>query len=153
MTASELREHVIGWAVEELDELDGARIALEEGAVDSAGSHLGRARSVVLRLDLSVPVAFAAQLLDVGEPTVRDWIDAGVLRVAERRPLGLTFRSVVEARRDLHELRREGASANLRRALLHRIQDRQTLEDTRLRRSIEQMRTGPRHYVHRRSGS
>ena len=153
MTARELREHVIGRAVEELDELDGARMALQEGAVDSAGSHLDRARSVVLRLDLPVPVALAAQLLEVSEPTVRDWIDAGILQVAERRPLRLTFRSVAEARRDLHELRRDGASPNLRRALLHRIQDRQTLQDTRLQRSIRQMRTGPRHYVHRRTGS
>lgn len=152
MTASELRAQVIG-RVAELDELDGARTALQEGAVDSAGNHLDRARSVVLRLELPVPVALAAQLLEVSEPTVRDWTDAGVLRVAQRRPLRLTFRSVVETRRDLHELRREGASANLRRALLHRIQDRQALKDRRLQRSIEQMRSGSRHYVHRRTGS
>jgi hypothetical protein len=150
MTARELREHVIGQVVEELDELDGATTALVDGAIESAGGHLDRARRAVLGLDLPVPVSLAAKLLEVSEPTVRDWIEVGVLEVAIRRPLQLAFSSVAETRRDLQELRREGANPNLRRALLHRIADRTTVEDPKLRESIEQMRSGRRHYVHRR---
>src|ERR1700724_40258 len=101
MMARELREHVIGQVVQELDELDGATAALVEGAIDSAGGHLDRARLAVLRLTLPVPVSLAAKLLEVSEPTVREWIEAGVLEVASRRPLQLAFSSVAETRREL----------------------------------------------------
>jgi hypothetical protein len=153
VTARELREYVIGRAVQELDELDGATVALREGSIESAGGHLDRARNAVLLLDLPVPVSLAATLLDVSERTVRDWIEAGILEVVNRRPLRLAFGSVAEARRELHELRRQGANTNLRRALLDRIDDRATLEQPRLQASIEQMRSGRRHYVHRRPTS
>ncbi|TMC07007.1 MAG: helix-turn-helix domain-containing protein [Chloroflexi bacterium] len=153
MTARELSEYVIGQAVEQLDELDGATTALRDGAVDSAGNHLRRAEDNILHLDLPVPVSLAATLLGVSERTVRDWIEAGILEVAGARPVALAFKSVAEVRRELQRLRREGASANVRRTLLHRIEDRATLEQPRLRESIEQMRSGKRHYVHRRPTS
>jgi hypothetical protein len=153
MTARELSEYLIGQAVEQLDELDGATTALRDGAVESAGSHLRRAEDNILHLDLPVPVSLAATLLDLSERTVRDWIEAGILEVASTRPIGLAFKSVAEARRELQRLRREGSNPNRRRALLHRIEDRATLEQPRLRESIEQMRSGKRHYVHRRPTS
>lgn len=153
MTARELSEYLIGQAVEQLDELDGATSALRDGAVDSAGNHLRRAEDNILHLDLPVPVALAASLLGVSERTVRDWIEAGILEVASTRPVALAFRSVAEVRRELQRLRREGAKPNVRRALLHRIEDRATLEQPRLQESIEQMRSGKRHYVHRRPTS
>jgi hypothetical protein len=153
MTARELSEYVIGRAVEELDELEGATTALRDGALDSAGSHLRRAENTILHLDLPVPVSLAASLLAVSERTVRDWIEAGILEVAGTRPIGLAFKSVAEVRRELHRLRREGAGSNVRQALLHRIEDRATLQQPRLQESIAQMRAGRRHYVHRRPTS
>lgn len=153
MTARELSEYLIGQAVEQLDELDGATTALRDGAVESAGNHLRRAEDNILHLDLPVPVSLAATLLDVSERTVRDWIEAGILEVASGRPIGLAFKSVAEVRRELQRLRREGTSPNVRRALLHRIEDRAILEQPRLRDSLEQMRSGKRHYVHRRPTS
>lgn len=153
MTARELSEYLIGQAVEQLDELDGATTALRDGAVESAGNHLRRAEDNILHLDLPVPVSLAATLLDVSERTVRDWIDAGILEVSSIRPIGLAFKSVAEARRELQRLRRETTNPNVRRALLHRIDDRATLEQPRLRESLEQMRSGKRHYVHRRPTS
>jgi hypothetical protein len=153
VTARELSEYLIGQAVELLDELDGATTALRDGAMESADNHLRRAEDNILHLDLPVPVSLAATLLDVSERTVRDWIEAGILEVASVRPIALAFKSVAEARRDLQRLRREGANPNVRRALLHRIEDRATLEQPRLRESIEQMRSGRRHYVHRRPTS
>jgi hypothetical protein len=121
--------------------------------MDSAGNHLRRAEDNILHLDLPVPVSLAATLLMVSERTVRDWIEAGILEVASTRPVGLAFKSVAEVRRELQRLRREGANPNVRRALLDRIEDRATLEQPRLRESIEQMRSGTRHYVHRRPPS
>jgi hypothetical protein len=153
MTARELSEYLIGQAVEQLDELDGATTALRDGAVDSAGDHLRRAEDNILHLDLPVPVSLAATLLGVSERTVRDWIEAGILEVAGTRPVGLAFKSVAEVRRELQRLRREGVDPNVRRALLHRIEDRAALEQPRLQESIEQMRSGKRHYVHRRPTS
>jgi hypothetical protein len=153
MTAREFREYVIGQAVEQLDELEGATTALDHGAVDSAGNHLRRAEDNILHLDLPVPVSLAATLLDVSERTVRDWIEAGILEVVSTRPVGLAFKSVAEVRRELLRLRREGANPNVRQALLHRIEDRATLEHPRLRESIQQMKSGERHYVHRRPTS
>lgn len=153
MTARELSEKVIGQAVEQLDALDGATAALRDGDEDSAGNHLRRAESNILQLVVPVPVSLAATLLGVSERTVRDWIEEGILEVATTRPVGLAFKSVAEARRELHRLRSEGANPNVRRALLHRIQDRATLEQPRLRESIGQMRSARRHYVHRRPTS
>jgi hypothetical protein len=153
MTARELSEYVIGQAVEQLDELDSATTALRDGAVDSADNHLRRAEDNILHLDLAVPVSLAATLLDVSERTVRDWIEAGILEVASTGPTGLAFKSVAEVRRELHRLRREGTNPNVRRALLHRIEDRATLEQPRLQESLEQMRSGKRHYIHRRPTS
>ena len=153
MTARELSEYVIGQAVEQLDALDGATTALRDGAVDSAGNHLRRAEDNILHLELAVPVSLAATLLGVSERTVRDWIEAGILEVASTRPVVLAFKSVAEVRRELQRLRREGNNPNVRRALLHRIEDRTTLEQPRLQESIEQMRSGQRHYVHRRPSS
>jgi hypothetical protein len=153
MTARELSEYVIGRAVEQLDELEGATTALRDGALDSADSHLRRAESTILHLDLPVPVSLAATLLGVSERTVRDWTEAGIFEVTSTRPVGLAFKSVAEVRRELQRLRREGASANVRRVLLHRLDDRATLEQPRLRKSIDQMRSGKRHYVHRRPAS
>jgi hypothetical protein len=153
MTARELSEYVIGQAVEQLDELDGATTALRDGAVDSAGNHLRRAENNILHLDLPVPVSLASTLLGVSERTVRDWIEAGILEVASTRPVVLAFKSVAEARRELQRLRREGGNPNVRRALLHRIEDRAALEHPRLQESIQQMRSGQRHYVHRRPTS
>jgi hypothetical protein len=153
MTARELSEYVIGQVVEQLDELDGAATALRDGAVDSAGNHLRRAEDNILHLHLPVPVSLAASLLGVSERTVRNWIEAGILEVTSTRPSVLAFKSVAEVRRELQRLRREGADANVRRALLHRIEDRATLDQPRLQQSIEQMRSGKRHYVHRRPTS
>ena len=153
MTARELSEYVIGQAVEQLDELDGAMTALRDDAMDSAGNHLRRAEDKILHLELAVPVSLAATLLGVSERTVRDWIEAGILEVASTGPVVLAFKSVAEVRRELQRLRREGNNANVRRALLHRIEDRTTLEQPRLQESIEQMRSGKRHYVHRRPSS
>jgi hypothetical protein len=98
-------------------------------------------------------VPLATTILDVSERTVRDWIEAGILEVARTRPVGLAFKSVAEARRELKRLRREGANPDVRRALLDCIEDRATLEQPRLRESIVQMRSGRRHYVHRRPTS
>src|SRR5215471_3530054 len=150
MTARELSEYVIGLVVEELDELDGATTALRDGAFDAAGNHLRRAESAILHLELAVPVSLAATHLEVSERTVRDWIEAGILEVASTRPIALAFKSVAEVRRELQRLRREGANANVRRALLDRIEDRAAMEQPRLRESIGQMRSGQRRYVHRR---
>ncbi len=153
MTARELREYVIGRAVEELDELQGATTALRDGDQNSADTHLRRAESSILHLDLPVPVSLAANLLEVSERTVRDWIEVGILAVVSTRPVGLAFKSVAEVRRELQRLRQQGASPNVRQALLHRIEDRMTLEQPRLQDSIRQMRSGRRHYVHRRPTS
>jgi len=153
MTARELSEYFIGRVVEELDELDGASAALREGAIDAADNHLRRAKSTILHLSLAVPVSLAATLLEVSERTVRDWIEAGILEVASTRPTVLAFKSVAEVRRELQQLRRAGGNPNVRRALLHRIEDRAAMDEPRLRQSIEQMRSGQRHYVHRRPRS
>jgi hypothetical protein len=95
-----------------------------------------------------VPVAVAARLLGVSEPTVRDWADQGVLEDAPVKPRALSLESVVRVRERLQRLRALGKSKDLRSALLVRIDDAITLKEPRVVRSLRQMRAGThKHYV------
>lgn len=151
MPAVKERREAISAAVAELDELDAAGEALEEGRAERAAKRLAKARDLRLRTAPPVPVSVAAELLGVSLPTVRRWADRGVLEDLGVKPRAVSVASVARVRRLLERLRGMGRDANLREALLARLDDALTLEDEQLRRSLRQMRAGKRkHYVHGR---
>lgn len=129
-------------AVEEVEHLDDARRALREGDPAEAGRLIDATRERLLHRAPPVPVAVAAKLLDVSQPTVRSWLDTGVLEDADRKPRAVRFDSIVRVHRLLAELRERGHDGSMRAALLAHLDDELTLNDDRLQRSIGSMRRG-----------
>lgn len=135
-------------------ELDTAeRIARDIDELDELENSLGRnedARLKVVRLRRrrlaeapSVRLSVAGKLLDLSLPTIRTWIDRGLLEeVSGSSPRRVTLRSVLEVRPLVRELRALGRNRNLLEAVLARIEDERALSDRKLRRSLDEMHSG-----------
>ncbi len=135
-------------------ELDTAeRIARDIDDLDELENSLGRnkaARLKVVRLRRrrlaeapSVRLSVAGKLLGLSIPTIRTWIDRGLLEEAGgSSPRRVTLRSVLEVRPLVRELRTLGRDRNLLDAILARVEDERALSDHKLRRSLDEMRSG-----------
>jgi len=135
-------------------ELDTAeRIARDIDELDELESALTRnkdARLKVVRLRRrrldeapSVRLSTAGKLLGLSLPTIRVWIERGLLdEVDGSSPRRVTLESVLEVRPLVRELRALGRDRNLLEAVLARLDDEQTLADAKLRRSLDEMRRG-----------
>jgi len=74
-------------------------------------------------------VADVARLLDVSPPTVRAWIDAGVLdEIADKTPRRVTFESLAGVKRALDEIRAQGDDRQLLVHVMRILRDRAALE-------------------------
>lgn len=152
MSALKQREDAITWTITEVHELDAASDALAKGQASAAATRLARFRAQALEHALGVPVSLAARLLKVSEPTVRDWADRGLLTDLNAKPRAVSIESVLHVEELLQGVRRHGSSADVRRALLARIDDALTLREPRIKRSLAEMRKGTaKHYVHRKT--
>jgi len=91
----------------------------------------------------TVRLAVAAQMLDLSVPTVRAWARQGVLAeggdATHRR---VTLESVLALKPIVSELRGLGQQRGLLEAVLARLDDRATLSDPQLIKSIKQMGRG-----------
>ena len=135
-------------------ELDTAeRIARDVDELNELESSLARNKDARLkvvrirrrRLDEapSVRLSVAATLLDLSVPTIRIWIDRGLLDdVDDSSPRHVTLKSVLEVRPLVRELRALGRDRNLLEAVLARLEDERTLSHRDLRRSLDEMHTG-----------
>lgn len=141
MTLEE-RERVYVDAIEEVRNLEAAQHALRNGDTDEAAAALAEARRLRIESAPAAPVAVAAKLLKVSEPTIRSWLDAGILKDAGTKPRRVEVESVVRVGGLLAELREMGRDRDVRSALLARLDDELTLKDLRLKRSIKSMRRG-----------
>jgi excisionase family DNA binding protein len=96
-------------------------------------------------LDLpgGVTVAQAAERLDVSEPTVRKWLDEGLLaRVAGRKPVEISQRSVIDVERVLGSVRESYPARRWSEALGAFLHDRDLLGKKWAREGVEQLRRG-----------
>lgn len=135
-------------------ELDTAeRIARDIDELDELESALTRnkdARLRVVRLRRrrldeapSVRLSVAGKLLDLSLPTIRVWIERGLLdEIDGSSPRRITLGSVLEVRPLVRELRALGRDRNLLEAVLARLEDERTLSDRKLRRSLDEMHSG-----------
>jgi hypothetical protein len=140
--------------VNQTKELDTAeRIARDVDELNELESSLARNKDARLkvvrirrrRLDEapSVRLSVAATLLDLSVPTIRIWIDRGLLDdVDDSSPRHVTLKSVLEVRPLVRELRALGRDRNLLEAVLARLEDERTLSHRDLRRSLDEMHTG-----------
>jgi DNA-binding transcriptional MerR regulator len=74
----------------------------------------------------AVPVASAAEILEVSQPTIRSWIDRGVLEVRTgRRPVKVTSESLGRALATVRRLRSAGATKGLLEKAVNDLRDRE----------------------------
>jgi DNA-binding transcriptional MerR regulator len=135
-------------------ELDTAeRIARDIDDLEVLEKSLGRnedARLRVVRLRRrrlaeapSVRLSVAGKLLGLSVPTIRAWINRGLLdEISDSSPRRVTLRSVLEVRPLVRELRALGRDRNLLEAVLAQAEDERALSDRKLRRSLDEMRSG-----------
>ena len=135
-------------------ELDTAeRIARDINDLEELESSLGRnkdARLKVVRLRRrrlaeapSVRLSVAGKLLDLSVPTIRAWIDHGLLdEIDGSSPRRVALQSVLEVRPLVRELRALGRDRNLLEAVLAQVEDQRIMSDRKLRRSLDEMRSG-----------
>jgi hypothetical protein len=91
----------------------------------------------------SVRLSVAGKLLELSVPTIRVWIDRGLLEeVGGSSPRRVTLQSVLEVRPLVRELRALGRDRNLLEAVLAQIEDERSLSDRKLRKSLDEMRSG-----------
>jgi hypothetical protein len=96
-------------------------------------------------LDLpgGVTVAQAAARLDVSGPTVRKWLDEGLLaRVAGRKPVEISQRSVIDVERVLGSVRASYPARRWSEALGAFLHDRDLLGQEWAREGVEQLKRG-----------
>jgi hypothetical protein len=121
-------------------------IAKIEAALDAnpdAQRSLADLRGRLIDLQPTVRLSVAADLLEISLPTIRAWMEDGLLREAEgSSPRRVSLESVLEVRPALRDLRALGQDRNLLAAVTHRLEDERDLDDPELRRSLEGMRRG-----------
>jgi hypothetical protein len=96
-----------------------------------------------------VRVSHAAHVLGVSGPTVRSWIEQGLLEAVapaerSRGPLRVTLDSIAEIKEITDELRELGHDRRLVSAVIARLEGQQLARSDRFRESVEQMRRGER---------
>ncbi len=78
--------------------------------------------------DQGAKVSEAAQVLDISQPTVRAWLDAGILTaVAGTKPVRVDVLSLAEVKRALDLLREHGHDRDLLISVMRILRDRSAL--------------------------
>ena len=88
-------------------------------------------------------VRVTAHLLEISEPTVRSWVQAGILlKFSDTPRLLLDPSSVLAVRKLVSELRQAGRNRDLLDELYFRLVDQSVIDSDELQESLEQMRRG-----------
>ena len=125
----------------DVDDLDALEASVRRNK--DARLTVGRLRRRRLAEAPSVRLSVAAKLLGLSVPTIRAWIDHGLLDEVRRvSPRRVTLASVLEVRPIVRELRALGRDRNLLEAVLARVEDERALSDRKLRKSLDEMRSG-----------
>lgn len=91
-----------------------------------------------------VRVSTASAMLEVSEPTIRDWIRRDILVAVEpSKPLQVEIQSLMQVRRVLRDLRRRATDdSEWRQNLVDSIHDAVTLKSPSVRTGIEEFEAG-----------
>jgi hypothetical protein len=90
-----------------------------------------------------LPVAETAEYLSVSEPTVRSWLDRGVLdRLEGSKPILVERGSVRRAGRLLQELRERGHDRDWMQALVDLLHDTAEAQRPEIKRGLGELRRG-----------
>jgi excisionase family DNA binding protein len=128
-------------AVAELRAASGSKVKLE--SIVERLEALSARMQEALDLPGGVTVAQAAKRLDVSEPTVRKWLDEGMLtQVAGRKPVEISQRSVIDVERVLGSVRESYPARHWGEALGAFLHDRDLLGQEWAREGVEQLKRG-----------
>lgn len=112
--------------VSDLIELE--RLAEDESDSDRRKALVGIHDNLAARSG-GAKVADVARLLNVSPPTVRAWIDAGVLdEISDKTPRRVTFESLAAVKRALDEVRAHADDRQLLVHVMRTLRDRAALE-------------------------
>jgi hypothetical protein len=112
--------------ISDLIELE--RLAEDESDMERRKALVGIHDSLAARSG-GAKIADAARLLNVSPPTVRAWIDAGVLdEISDKTPRRVTFESLAAVKRALDEVRAHADERPLLMQVMRILRDRAALE-------------------------
>lgn len=128
-------------------EVVGDLLALEELAAQEKNVDRRRAldavRSHVADRDRGAKVSEAAQVLVVSQPTVRAWIEAGILITrSEASPVRVDLLSLVAVKRVVDLLRGQGHDRKLLVAAMGMLRDRAALEGEGVAEGLQDLADG-----------
>jgi hypothetical protein len=129
-------------AVSELRSASGSGAKLES-LVERLEALSARMQAALGQLPGGVTVSQAAERLDLSEPTIRKWLDEGLLdRVEGRKPVEISQRSVIDVERILETVREAYPARRWSEALAAFLHDRDLLGQEWAAEGIEQLRHG-----------
>lgn len=116
-----------------------AREAREKNQVELARRTDQHAWAIVHDAD-PVRVSFVQAVLGVSNPTVRSWIDSGVLEGFDDSPQRVGLESVARTREILQDLRLAGKDHDLMAEVLSRLELEALQQDERFQSALAQMK-------------
>jgi hypothetical protein len=120
-----------------------ARRAADRGDAETAAELEDFAWRVVRAGD-PVTLRYAERVLGVSNPTIRDWVRAGLLEDFAGSPRRVGLESLARTREIVRELREAGQDRELMAAVMSRLEWEELQQDERFRESVEQMRRSER---------
>lgn len=130
-------------ATDVVDDLIALQCLAEEEDDPQRREMLDAVRSRLAARDRGVKVTDAARVLGVTPPTVRSWIDAGVLdEVADAATVRVEVRSLAEVKHAVDLLREHGHDRNLLVAVMRQLRGRAALNVRGAREGFDDLASG-----------
>lgn len=130
-------------ATDVVDDLIALQRLAEEEDDPQRRETLDAVRSRLAARDRGVKVADAAKILALTPPTVRSWLEAGVLdEVPGATPARIDVRSLAEVKHAVDLLREHGHDRNLLVAVMRLLRDRAALGTSGARDGFDDLASG-----------
>ena len=129
--------------VEVVDDLITLQDLAEHEGDEGRRRSLDEIRTRVAGRDRGAKVSDVASLLGISAPTVRSWIDAGVLRAVEgSTPRRIDVLSLAAAKRAVDLLRKHGDDRHLLAEVMRVLRDEAALDGDIVRAGLEDLEAG-----------
>ena len=128
--------------VEVVDDLITLQALAEREADAASREMLASLQRRVAARDRGAKVSEAAAILNLSAPTVRSWIDAGVLPVTGTAPVRVDLMALADAKRAVDSLRRHADDPRLLADVLRLVRDRAVAARTDLAEGMADARVG-----------
>jgi DNA-binding transcriptional MerR regulator len=128
--------------VELVDDLIALAQLAEQESDASRKGRLAMVHDHLAARDRGAKVSEAAQILGVSAPTIRSWIDIGLLETVSQRPVRVDVVSLAAAKRAVDEIRRHKDDRHLLADIGRILRDRAGMTGEGAAEGIEDFRAG-----------